>query len=166
MVRLSFSPDVTVAAIVERDDRFLMVDEMVSGALVLNQPAGHLEADESLFAAVVRETLEETAWHFVPQALSGIYLWRNPANHRTFLRFAFVGRCDIHHPGRPLDEGIRRAVWMTRDEILAESNRLRSPMVMQCIDDFYAGKRFPLSALNDMGNLSAFVGQNFEVTAI
>ena len=163
---MNFYPDVTVAAVVERDKHFLMVEEMVSGACVINQPAGHLEHGESLLDAVVRETLEETAWRLVPQAFLGVYMWRNPENERTFLRFAFVGRCDIHHPGRELDEGICRAVWKTRDDILSDTERLRSPMVIQCIDDFVAGRRYPLEMLVNMPSVADLALQALEVRAI
>lgn len=163
---MNFSPDITVAAVVERHERFLMVEEMVSGACVLNQPAGHLESGESLLDAVVRETLEETAWRLVPQAFLGVYLWRNPDNDRTFLRFAFVGRCDVHHPGRDLDEGICGAIWKTRDEIISDSGRLRSPMVMQCIDDYIAGRRYPLEMLTNMPTVSHLPLEELKASAI
>ena len=163
---MNFYPDVTVAAVVERDGSFLMVEEMVSGACVLNQPAGHLESGESLLDAVVRETLEETAWLLVPQAFLGVYLWRNPDIDRTFLRFAFVGRCDLHHPGRELDEGICRAIWKTRDEIISETGRLRSPMVLRCIDDFIAGRRYPLDALSNMLAISHLPLEELKASAI
>ena len=140
-------PDLTVAAIVEREGEFLLVEERVRGALVLNQPAGHVEPGESPQAAVVRETFEETAWHFEPSALTGLYLWRHPENGRTILRLAFAGECTRHDPTRRLDRGIARALWLTRAQIAAHERALRSPMVLRCIDDYLRGERYPLGAL-------------------
>jgi 8-oxo-dGTP pyrophosphatase MutT (NUDIX family) len=145
---VSFRPDITVAAVVEREDRFLMVEEHASGRIVLNQPAGHLESGESLAEAVVRETLEETAWQVVPEAVIGVYLWQNPDNARAFLRVAFAAHCTDHEPWRGLDDGICRALWMSRDDLLGETARLRSPMVLRCLDDYLAGHRYPLGLLN------------------
>jgi len=140
-------PDLTVAAVIERDGEFLFVEERVGVQLVFNQPAGHVERGEALIDAVVRETLEETAWTFEPEALLGVYLWEQPEKERSFLRFAFCGRVTAHDPRRRLDRGIRRALWMTRDELAARSDRLRSPMVMRCVDDYRAGHRYPLDVL-------------------
>jgi 8-oxo-dGTP pyrophosphatase MutT (NUDIX family) len=145
---VSFRPDITVAAIIERDDRFLMVEEVASGRRVFNQPAGHLEAGESLAQAVIRETLEETAWQVSPQAVVGVYLWKNPDNARAFLRIAFAARCNDHEPWRGLDDGICQVLWMTRDELLDHERRLRSPMVLRCLDDYLDGRRYPLGLLN------------------
>ena len=144
---MGWNPEVTVAAIVEVDGKFLMVEERISGKLVFNQPAGHLEDHESLVEAVIRETREETAWRFHPEALVGIYLWRNPENDRSFLRFAFCGTVDDHQPKLPLDIGIVRAVWMTHEQLLAQPARLRSPLVLRCLDDFLRGSRQPLDSV-------------------
>lgn len=144
---MSLNPEVTVAAVVEREGRFLMVEELISGRLVLNQPAGHLEDRESLIEAAIRETREETAWRFHPEALVGIYLWRNPDNERTFLRFAFCGTVDQHDASQPLDTGIQRALWLSRNQLLAQSGRLRSPLVMRCLDDYTLGRRRPLDTV-------------------
>ncbi|MDH4285009.1 MAG: NUDIX hydrolase, partial [Gallionellaceae bacterium] len=114
-----WKPNVTVAAIIEQDGRFLLVEEHTSLGIRFNQPAGHLEADESLLTAVAREALEETAYEFEPQHLVGIYRWPAPQSDITYLRFAFAGRALTHHPERALDEGIIRAVWMTPQEISA-----------------------------------------------
>ena len=138
-------PDVTVACIVPQQGKFLLVEENVRGELVLNQPAGHLEPDESLAQAALRETLEETGWSVELTHLVGIYQWANGDGH--FLRFTFAAEPVRHDPGRPLDEGIVRALWMTREEIAAASTRLRSPMVLRGVDDFVAGKRQPLDGL-------------------
>lgn len=144
---MSLNPEVTVAAVVEREGRFLMVEELISGRLVLNQPAGHLEDRESLIEAAIRETREETAWRFHPEALVGIYLWRNPDNERTFLRFAFCGTVDQHDSAQPLDTGIQRALWLSRNQLLAQSGRLRSPLVLRCLDDYTLGRRRPLDTV-------------------
>ena len=144
---MEWNPEVTVAAIVMHDRRFLMVEERVKGRLVLNQPAGHLEDRETLLAATIRETREETAWRFHPQALVGTYLWRSPIDGRSFLRFAFCGEADDHRPQQSLDKGIVRAVWLSQAELLAQGARLRSPLVMRCIDDYLLGKRQPLDSV-------------------
>jgi 8-oxo-dGTP pyrophosphatase MutT (NUDIX family) len=147
-----WQPDVTVAAVVEREGRFLVVEERVGARLVFNQPAGHLENGESLIEAVVRETMEETAWLFVPESVVGVYLWnQSPGSAdcpgRSFLRVAFRGEVVHHDANRPLDDGIERAVWLTRQQLDAQAARLRSPLVMRCIDDFLAGHRYPLDLL-------------------
>ena len=144
---MGWNPEVTVAAIVEKDGRFLMIEERAGGRLVLNQPAGHLEDRETLLEAVIRETREETAWRFHPEALVGVYLWRNPVDERSFLRFAFCGRVDDHRPTLPLDIGIVRTAWMSHDQLLAQTPRLRSPMVMRCLDDYLRGSRQPLESV-------------------
>jgi ADP-ribose pyrophosphatase YjhB (NUDIX family) len=145
-----WKPHATVAAVIERDDHFLLVEEECGGQLVFNQPAGHLEPDESLINASIRETREETAWLFHPQHVTGIYQWKQTDKDRTFLRVAFCGPCDDHLADQPLDKGIIRAVWMTRDELLENSDKLRSPMVIRCIDDYLAGHRYPLDLLIDL----------------
>lgn len=144
---MTWKPHATVAAVVEREGKFLIVEESVHGEIVYNQPAGHLDPHEDLIDAVIRETREETAWRFTPQALIGIYLWPQPNTQRTFLRFAFCGTCSDFHADQALDEGIMRALWMSRDE-LHNSKKLRSPMVIQNIDDYLAGQRYPLDILS------------------
>ena len=142
-----WKPHVTVAAVAETESRFLMVEERVDGQLVFNQPAGHLDPGESLIEAVIRETLEETAWTFQPEALVGIQLWRRPHDNESYLRFSFCGRCEEFHSGQALDAGIEQALWLGRDEIAGENRRLRSPMVLRTIDDYLAGKRYSLDIL-------------------
>jgi len=144
---MSFSPEITVAAIVERDRRYLLVEESISGRLVFNQPAGHVEQGETVLEAVIRETLEETAWDFVPAALLGAYLWTNPSSGRTTLRFAFIGGVTQHHPDRSLDRGIVAAHWLTREQLLGREERLRSPLVLRCVDDYLTGRRLPLDSV-------------------
>lgn len=146
-----WKPNVVVAAIIEREGKFLLVEEEADGEIVLNQPAGHLDEGESLLNAAVRETLEETAWHFEPQALIGVYRWPHPRNGSTYLRFAFTGSVTRHEPERALDHGIVRALWMTPDEIRACRNRHRSPQVERCLNDYLSGQRYPLSILKDLG---------------
>jgi 8-oxo-dGTP pyrophosphatase MutT (NUDIX family) len=143
-------PAATVAAVIERAGRFLMVIEQCEDGLRINQPAGHLEPGESLVDACVRETLEETAHPFVPEALVGIYLWRSgpPPAGRAYLRFAFTGSAGAAIAGRALDEGIVEAVWMSVDELAHRRAEHRSPLVMQCIDDYLRGRRYPIELLS------------------
>ena len=161
-------PSVTVAAIVERDGRFLLVEEESDGRLVLNQPAGHLEEGESLVEACAREALEETAHRFRPTALVGIYRWvylPGQAKQRrgsapsstpddglepgtTFFRFAFAGTVEGVEEGRALDSEIRALHWMTPDEIRTRAADHRSPLLQQCVDDYVAGRRFPIDVLS------------------
>lgn len=142
-----WKPNVVVAALVERDGKFLLVEEKADGRLVLNQPAGHLDEGESLMQAVVRETLEETAWHFTPEALLGVYRWPHPSKDITYLRFAFTGRVTRHDAHRALDHDIVRTLWLTPEEILAERVRHRSPQVERCLNDYLSGRRYPLELL-------------------
>jgi 8-oxo-dGTP pyrophosphatase MutT (NUDIX family) len=144
---MPLKPEVTVAAVTETDGRFLVVEERIKHQLVFNQPAGHVENGETLIEAVVREVREETAWLFEPRAMLGAYLWRNPANGRSTLRFAFSGTVGDHRPEQPLDRGIITTHWLTRAELLDREPRLRSPLVLRCVDDYLAGKRLPLDAV-------------------
>ncbi|MBI5040335.1 MAG: NUDIX hydrolase [Gammaproteobacteria bacterium] len=141
---------VTVAAITEREGRFLLVEETVAGELLINQPAGHLEIGESLSQAVIREALEETACDFQPEALVGLYLWQVPDSELTYLRVAFCGAMGAPLPHRELDSGIERTLWLRRDEIIACQSQWRSPLVLRCVDDYLAGRRYPLDVLIDM----------------
>jgi ADP-ribose pyrophosphatase YjhB (NUDIX family) len=145
IINMIWKPNVTVAAVIEREGKFLLVEEETAQGLCLNQPAGHLEPDESLIAASIRETLEESAYDFEPQYLIGIYRWPSPDT--TYLRFAFGGIVTDHHPALTLDSGIVRAVWMSMDEIRASVSRHRSPLILRCCEDYLAGKRFPLEML-------------------
>jgi 8-oxo-dGTP pyrophosphatase MutT (NUDIX family) len=140
-------PHVTVAGIVADGARYLMVEEEVNGRLAYNQPAGHLDEGESLVAAVAREVLEETGWTVEPQHLVAVHQWRSTEHGDAVLRFSFAARAVRHDPGRPLDAGIRRALWLTRDEIAALGERLRSPLILESIDAWLAGSRLPLDAL-------------------
>jgi len=142
-----WKPNVTVAAVVERDGRFLVVEEETDDGLRFNQPAGHLDEGESLVQAAAREALEETAHQFRPEFLVGIYQWPRPAGDITYLRFAFGGAITGFDPDRPLDSGIVRAVWMSLDELRATRERHRSPLILQCCEDYMAGRRFPLDLI-------------------
>lgn len=145
---------VSVAAIAERAGSFLMVEEAIeAGRRVFNQPAGHLEPGETLVEGVCREVLEETAYRFEPAGLVGLYLYRNPESHITYLRVCFHGACFAHDPARPLDAEIVRAVWLTRAEVVGRSDRLRTPLVLRCLDDYLAGRRFPLAVIADLAGL-------------
>ncbi|MFC5569127.1 NUDIX hydrolase [Lysobacter yangpyeongensis] len=150
-----WQPDVTVATVVVDDGRFLMVEEAVGGQLVLNQPAGHLEPDESLVEAALRETLEETGWEVRLTAFVGAYQWKAPArpgesDGRHYLRFAFAAEPLVHRPERPLDEGIVRALWLSPAELQAQAHRHRSPLVWRAASDFLAGRRQPLELLQHL----------------
>ena len=142
-----WKPNVTVAAVVQRDGKFLLVEEETETGLAFNQPAGHLEEGESLVDAVVREALEETAYHFKPTHLVGIYNWKHPAKDVTYLRFAFAGELRGWEAERKLDEGILGARWLTLDEVKATQARHRSPLILRCIEDHLAGKCYPLDLL-------------------
>jgi 8-oxo-dGTP pyrophosphatase MutT (NUDIX family) len=139
--------DVTVAAIIEREGRFLMVEERAAGGLVLNQPAGHLEQGESLVTAVVRETIEETGHHFEPNHVVGFYLWRSEEARKTYLRVVFCGTAEPSADAAALDEEIVAVHWLTRAQLLSKQRQLRSPMVMRCLDDYLSGRRYPLHCL-------------------
>jgi ADP-ribose pyrophosphatase YjhB (NUDIX family) len=144
---MNWIPHLTVAAIIEDQQGFLLIEETSSnGVIVVNQPAGHWEPNETLIDAVIRETLEETAWHFKPEAIVGIYEYTSPINQNTYLRVCFSGKKLKKEVNRVLDVGIVRTVSLTRDEV-AELPNLRSPMVLNCIDDYLSGVRYPLSLI-------------------
>jgi 8-oxo-dGTP pyrophosphatase MutT (NUDIX family) len=162
-------PDVTVAAVTEAAGRFLLVEERVNRRLLFNQPAGHVERDETLLAAVVREAREETAWRFEPQALLGVYLWRNPANGRSVLRFAFIGAVSDHDAAQRLDRGIVGTHWLTLTELDQLQPRLRSPLVLRCVHDYLAGRRHGLERVAELdlhgaASLSAGAAPNGSTT--
>jgi 8-oxo-dGTP pyrophosphatase MutT (NUDIX family) len=144
-------PSVTVAAVIERDGRFLVIEEETSEGLRINNPAGHLDPGETPAEGCAREALEETAWHFQPTALLGVYISRfqrsTTGEDITYLRVAFTGELGAEEVGRPLDTGIVRTLWMTPEELRATAERHRSPLVLRCLDDFLAGVRHPLSAI-------------------
>ncbi len=149
---MGFNPHVTVAAIVERDGRFLFVEERKAGVLVLNQPAGHVEDGESLLDAVVRETLEETGWRVTPARLVGVYRWRSPRDGETFFRFCFAARALAHEAERRLDPDIERALWLSAEEFERESHRQRSPLVGRGFKDYLSGISYPIELIKDVVN--------------
>jgi 8-oxo-dGTP pyrophosphatase MutT (NUDIX family) len=139
--------DVTVAAIIERDGKFLMVEERAGNNLVLNQPAGHLEQGESLLAAAAREALEETGHRFEPEHVVGFYLWRSDDAGTTYLRVAFCGPVEPSADVAALDDGIVAIHWLSRAQLRHRAPELRSPMVLRCVDDYLSGHRYPLDCL-------------------
>lgn len=142
-----WTPHTTVAAVLEQDGKFLLVEEHTPQGLRFNQPAGHWEANETLAAGAIREVLEESAYDFSPEFLIGIYRWHAPASDTTYLRFAFGGKLLAHHPELSLDDGIVRAAWMTIDEIRATQPHHRSPLILRCVEDYLAGNRYPLDII-------------------
>jgi 8-oxo-dGTP pyrophosphatase MutT (NUDIX family) len=162
-----WKPNVTVAAVIERDGRFLLVEEHTAHGLKLNTPAGHLDPGESPAEGCAREALEETAHHFTPTALVGLYMARfqrapstgtearDSEEDVTYLRFAFAGTLGAFEPGRALDEGIVRTLWMTPDELRASVDRHRSPLLLECIEDYLAGQRHPLSLIHTDASIHA-----------
>jgi 8-oxo-dGTP pyrophosphatase MutT (NUDIX family) len=147
-----WKPNVTVAALIEQGGRYLLVEEETDDGIRLNQPAGHLDEGESLVDACARETLEESAWQFVPTALVGIYQWQRPKGDITYLRFAFAGRLGEFDATRKLDDGILRAVWMSPEEIKLSQEKHRSPLIWRCVEDHLSGRRYPLDLIRHYGN--------------
>ena len=145
-----FKPNTTVAAIIEQNGKFLLVEEETDRGHRYNQPAGHLEDGETLIQAVIRETIEEAAYEFTPEALLGVYQWKHALNDTTYLRFAFIGKAGVHYPLQELDEGIVQAVWMDVDEIRDKASLMRSPQVLQCIEDYLTGISYPLEVITNL----------------
>jgi 8-oxo-dGTP pyrophosphatase MutT (NUDIX family) len=148
--RQQFKPNTTVAAIIEQNGKFLLVEEETDRGNRYNQPAGHLEDGETLIQAVIRETMEESAYEFIPESLLGVYHWKHDHNDTTYLRFAFIGKVGIHYPTHELDDGIVQAVWMDIDEIRDKAGLMRSDQVIACIEDYLAGKRFSLEVITNL----------------
>ena len=144
---MTWKPNVTVAGIIERDGRFLLVEEHTSQGIKLNQPAGHLEPGESLIDAVKREVLEETAFNFEPTFTTGIQLWAKSPGDVTFLRISFAGEVKEFFPNRKLDTGIIKTVWLSQKEIEDSIDKLRSPLVLSCVNDYLEDNLFPLSVI-------------------
>ena len=144
-----WKPNTTVAAVIERNNAFLMVEELIDGQRVINQPAGHLDDNESLVEAVIGEVAEETAWTFQPLAVLGIYRWQHPLKKITHMRTTFIGNAVDHQPDRTLDKPVIRAEWFTREQLLQADN-LRSPLVLRCIDDYLSGQQYPLELLHNV----------------
>jgi ADP-ribose pyrophosphatase YjhB (NUDIX family) len=144
---MQWKPNVTVAAIIQKNNKFLFVNEIVDGHIVINHPAGHLEKNETLFDAVKREVLEETAWQFNPKGLSGIYLFNNLKNNITYLRFCFYSECQNFNEQAELDSGIILTIWMSKNELKSNNNSLRIPLVLKCIEDYISGQSISLDIL-------------------
>lgn len=160
MSAVRWKPHVTVAAVIEQHGRFLLVEEHTKGGLKLNTPAGHLDAGESPAEGCAREALEETAHHFTPTALVGVYMARfQPMAAEdedvTYMRFAFAGTLGAFEADRTLDDGIVRTLWMSADEIRASVPRHRSPLLLQCVEDYLAGQRYPLSLIHTDPSVAA-----------
>ncbi len=143
-----WKPHVTVAAIIEENNRFLLVEEQTPNGIAFNQPAGHLEAGESFIRAIQREVQEETAFQFEPQHILGVQLWRKNPDSVTYLRIAFIGQVHSHNPQQALDAGIIATHWLSRDEMRRQT--LRSPLVLKCVDDYLRGVRYPLELLHSL----------------
>ncbi len=146
---MCWTPHATVATIIERDGRFLMVEEDAGSQRVFNQPAGHVEDNETLVAAAVRETLEETGWHVRPEYLVGLYTYKAPSNGVTYYRFCYAATTLEYAQNYQLDEDIIATHWLSRDELQHRHEQLRSPLVLQCIDDYLAGRRYPLEFVTE-----------------
>lgn len=149
-----WKPHVTVAAVIEKGQRFLLVEEETNHGLRFNQPAGHLEEGENLIAAIKREVYEETAWRFEPKHLVALQLWRRNPESASFVRICFSGRCHDHDPDQTLDEGIKATHWLTRDEIAREKHRLRSPLVLISVDEYLKGSLYPLDIIKSFLDLN------------
>jgi 8-oxo-dGTP pyrophosphatase MutT (NUDIX family) len=146
---MQWQPHITVATVIEDQGRFLLVEEMAEGQAVFNQPAGHLDANESLLQAAIRETLEETGWDIELTGVTGIYLYTAPSNGITYQRICFAGKALQQRPNHPLDDGIIGPRWLSRDELAAQPERWRSELVLRCIDDYLSGQHFDLSLIRD-----------------
>jgi len=145
-----WTPHLTVAAVIEQDGKFLMVEERDGDRTVYNQPAGHVENEETIYDAVIREVKEETAWDFLPQHIVGIYKWRKPDKDITFVRVCFAGEVSQHDPDQALDDGILAATWLSHKELTAmDTQRMRSPLVQQCINDYNGNKKYPLDMITE-----------------
>ena len=145
---MRWSPHITVAAVLEKDQQFLFVQENIADKRVINQPAGHLEDNETLLQATCREVLEETGWYYQPTSLVGIYHWKSPNDAETFIRFCFTGYLIEHDASRELDNVIEQVLWLSMDEVQKRKHEMRSPLVTRCVEDYQSGSRIDLSVLN------------------
>lgn len=145
--RMQWTPHVTVATVVEKEGKFLLVEELINQQIVLNQPAGHVEALETLVDAAIRETLEESGWTVKPVSVLGLYTYTPPCRSKTFYRTTFIAEAIAFDPDFQLDKDIIRTHWLSLDEIKSQHLRLRSPIVLKCVEDYCKGQQFPLSTL-------------------
>lgn len=143
-----WKPHLTVAAVIEEDEKFLFVEEEVGGELVINQPAGHLDEGETLIHAAIRETKEETSYDFIPKNIVGIYKWSHPTKNKTFVRVCYCGEASNPDENQKLDQGIVRALWLSKDDLI--KHKLRSPMVLNCINDYLDNKRYPIDIITEI----------------
>jgi len=148
-----WKPHVTVAAVIERDNEFLLVEEHTDDGIAFNQPAGHLESGEEIIDAVIREVNEETAWQFSPEYIVAIQLWRKSTDFPSFLRVCFAGSVHSHNKNQPLDEDIITTHWFSRQQIADKKSQLRSPLVLKTIDAYLSGERYPLSLMQSFIDL-------------
>lgn len=146
---MNWPPHITVACIVEKDNKFLMVEETSNGKIVYNQPAGHLEPGETLKEAAIREAFEETGWHIEPTHVLGVSKYASPHNGVIYYRTSFIANAVKHDANTQLDEGIIQAVWLSLEELEAQTDKLRSPLVLKNIKQYLAGERYPLSMIAD-----------------
>ncbi|PCI50091.1 MAG: NUDIX hydrolase [Moraxellaceae bacterium] len=144
---MTWTPHVTVATLIEKDSKFLMVEEICNDQVVFSQPAGHVEEGETLIQAAVRETHEETGWVVTPTELLGFYTYTSPHNQTTYYRTNFIARAEHLDNSATLDEGIIRCLWLSLDEIKSNQHKLRSPIVLRCIEDYLSGQRLPLESI-------------------
>jgi NADH pyrophosphatase NudC (nudix superfamily) len=149
-----WKPHVTVAAVIEKNGHFLLVEETTDNGIAFNQPAGHLEVGEDLITAVKREVVEETAWQFEPEAVVAIQLWRKTPDFPSFMRFCFTGKVHSHDPNQKLDDDIIATHWLSHDDILRKQPQLRSPLVLLTMDEYLKGQRHPLSILQSFLDLA------------
>jgi NADH pyrophosphatase NudC (nudix superfamily) len=150
-----WKPHVTVAAVIEKDNKFLLVEENTVNGIAFNQPAGHLENGETIIAAINREVNEETAWQFEPMHIIAIQLWRKNPEFSSFLRVCFAGKVHTHNPKQNLDDGIIDTHWLSREQIAEKYSQLRSPLVLKTVDAYLSGNHYPLSLLEsylDLGH--------------
>jgi len=149
-----WKPHVTVAAIIEKNNKFLLVEEETANGIAFNQPAGHLENGEPIITAIIREVDEETAWQFIPDYIIAIQLWRKNPEFSSFLRVCFAGKVHSHQAEQKLDDGIITTHWLTRDEIAEKKSQLRSPLVLNSVDAYLSGEHYPLSLLKSYIDLA------------
>ncbi|PCJ22292.1 MAG: NUDIX hydrolase [Gammaproteobacteria bacterium] len=144
---MTWTPHVTVATLVEKDSKFLIVEEICNDQVVFSQPAGHVEQGETLIQAAIRETHEETGWNVTPTGLLGFYTYTSPHNQVTYYRTNFIAQAEDFDESATLDDGILRCLWLSLAEIRDNQHKLRSPIVLRCVEDYASGQRFPLGAI-------------------